>query len=524
MKIYNLILMTDSYKTSHFKQLPSGTEYQFSYIESRGGVYDKVVWFGLQVLLQEILQNPVTMDDVDEAEEVLTAHGVPFNREGWEYIAKEHKGVLPLEIRAVPEGCVVPVKNALATVVNTDPEVPWVVSYFETILLRAAWYGSTVATQSWHIKQDILQYLKETGSPETIDFKLHDFGARGVSSSESAQIGAMAHLVNFQGTDTIEGLLAAQHYYNADMAGFSIPASEHSTITAWERDRELDAYRNMIEQFAGPGKMFACVSDSYDIYKAIDMWKELEPLLLEKGGTLVIRPDSGVPVDVIAGYKMAVFDKENPPSSLSKAAVETISQNAGAFRLGESYFKIVNGTEWQEITKAEAMGVVLYAISQFGYKMPEDGLLPEYMTLSDHIRVIQGDGVNRDSINAILSRLKERGVSADNIAFGMGGGLLQAVDRDTQKFAMKCSAVYVDGRWVDVFKDPVTDPGKASKKGRMSLFRDDDGSYRTLRIDDIGKPVGWTDKRVWDAMKVVYRNGDCCFVDFETVRSNAKEG
>ena len=242
----NLILNTDSYKVSHWVQYPAGMEGMFSYIESRGGVYDRTVFFGLQAILKEYLTRRVTLSDVEEAKEVCSAHGVPFNEAGWRHIVEQRGGFVPVTIRAVPEGSVVPTHNALVTVESTDAKCFWIASYLETLLMRV-WYPTTVATISWHIKKLIRRYLNETSDDAVnqLPFKLHDFGARGVSSLESAALGGLAHLVNFKGTDTIPALLAGRRYYSEPMAAFSIPAAEHSTITAWGREGEEAAYRNM---------------------------------------------------------------------------------------------------------------------------------------------------------------------------------------------------------------------------------------------------------------------------------------
>jgi len=224
----SILFNVDSYKVSMSEQYPPNTTGVYSYIEARGGRFDHTVFFGLQAFIKEYLLNPITQDEIDLAAELYAEHGEPFNRAGWEYILDQHGGRLPLRIRAVPEGTVVPIKNVLVTVENTDPAVPWLTTWAETAMLRGVWYPTTVATQSWTIKQIILDYLEKTGDPSTIGFKLHDFGARGVSSWESAGIGGAAHLVNFQGTDTVSSLLFARNYYSARMAGFSIPASEHS--------------------------------------------------------------------------------------------------------------------------------------------------------------------------------------------------------------------------------------------------------------------------------------------------------
>lgn len=438
----NLILNTDSYKTSHFVQYPEGTGFVSSYIESRGGVYPATVFFGLQAFLKEYLARPINQADVDEADAVCTAHGVPFNRAGWQYILDQHQGFLPVEIEAVAEGSVVSTGNVLVQVMNTDPACAWLTSYVETMLLRAVWYPTTVATLSHACREIIGRYLDETADNRAgLPFKLHDFGARGATSEESAALGGLAHLVSFQGTDTLSAIMAARRYYGADMAGFSIPAAEHSTITSWGRDGETAAYANMLKQFGGEGRLVAVVSDSYDIWNAIDnLWGgELKQQVETMGGTLVVRPDSGDPVAVV-------------PEALERL------------------------------------------MAKFGFRINSKG----YKVLPDCVRLIQGDGVSARSIEAILAAMKARGLSADNVAFGMGGELHQKVNRDTQKFAMKASAVCVNGQWRDVYKDPITDPGKRSKRGRQALVETADG-FVTCREDErAGRP---------NALVKVFRNG-----------------
>lgn len=474
--VHNIILNTDSYKVSMFKQYPVGTTGVYSYIESRGGRYDKTVFFGLQAFIKEYLLTPITQEDIDIADAILTAHGEPFNREGWEYILRKHGGFLPLVIRAVPEGTVVPTKNVLATIENTDPKVPWLTTWVETPILRAIWYPTTVATQSWHIKQVIKDFLEKTGDPSTIDFKLHDFGARGVSSLESAAIGGASHLVNFMGSDTISGVVYAREYYNAGIAGFSIPAAEHSTITSWGRDNEVKAYENMLNQFAKPGAIVAVVSDSYDIFNAAaKLWgEELREKVIASGATVVIRPDSGDPVAV------------------NRQLVEILGEKFG------------------------------YTVNAKGFKV------------LNNVRLIQGDGVNELTIRSILGAFMAMGWSADNIAFGMGGALLQAIDRDTQKFAMKCSSVCIEHNlpsdlgdstayeWIDVQKDPITDSGKKSKAGRVELWKSSDGMYASA----VHQPNTWTDKGLgWSpALEEVYRDGKLIRdQNFQEVRANSNK-
>ncbi len=455
------VLNTDSYKASHWLQYPPGTSHVFSYIESRGGVHERTLFFGLQYILKEYFTKTVTADDVALAEEVCAAHGVPFNRDGWMLIVDAHQGRLPVRIRAVAEGTLVPVHNVLVTIENTDPACDWLTSFLETALLRV-WYPTTVATNSWATKQLIARYLDKTGDPTGLPFKLHDFGARGVSSLESALLGGMAHLVNFMGTDTMSALLGARVYYGEPMAGFSIPAAEHSTITAWGRGGEADAYRNMLRQFAKPGSLLAVVSDSYDLDQAVKaLWgDELKQAVIDSGATVVIRPDSGEPTAIV---------------------LQTVHS------LDEAYGSDLNAK---------------------GYKVLR------------HVRVIQGDGITRESIDSILAALEAHGYSADNIAFGQGGALLQQVNRDTQRFAMKCSAVQVHGQWRDVFKDPVTDPEKRSKAGRLTLMRKGD-AFATVRLEGPAH-AEHLDSGASEALRTVFEDGRLLVDDtFAQIRERA---
>lgn len=462
----NLLLRTDSYKVSHWMQYPPGTQTVYSYIESRGGIFSHSLFFGLQAYLREYLQTPVTREDVEEAAALMAVHGEPFNREGWLRLIEKHGGLMPVRIRAVPEGSVTPVHNVLATIENTDPEFFWVTSFLETELLRAIWYPTTVATLSAAARTTLLRYLEATcDDPQgQIAFRLHDFGARGVSSLESAALGGMAHLVNFMGTDTlaalVAALVAARRYYDCDVAGFSIPAAEHSTITGWGRDHEADAYGNMVDQFGKPGATFAVVSDSYDIFNACArIWgEELKAKVVASGATLVVRPDSGDPAETTLKVARILADRFGTTT------------NAKGFRV------------------------------------------------LNNVRIIQGDGVTLDSLRLCLSNFYHNGFSTENISFGMGGGLLQQVNRDTMQWAMKCSAMQVNGEWRDVYKSPVGDLGKASKKGRLALVRGEGGEVRTLREETLGPDQA-------DLLQTVFENGRIVeSTSFEAVRERAAAG
>ena len=426
----NLLLNTDSYKLSHAAQYPPGTTEVSSYIESRGGALDEIVFFGLQAFLKSVLSKPITRQDIDEAEALALAHMGLFNREGWKVILERHNGFLPLEIQALQEGSVVSPGVPVVQVRNTDPDAFWLVSHIETALLRAVWYPSTVASVSFACKRILRDFIERTSdAPEALlPLQLHDFGARGATSDEAAGLGGLAHLVNFRGTDTLAALLVGRRHYGADVAGISIPASEHSTMTSWGRDGVVDAYANMIRQFGGEGRVLAFVVDSYDLWNSVDeiVGKVLAENIRNTGGRVVIRPDSGVPEEVVP------------------VVIE---------RLMAAFGHTVNGK---------------------GYKV-----------LPDFIRIIQGDGVTLDSLPRILKAMTDRGLSTENAAFGMGGGLLQKVDRDTLRWAMKASQIVVRGQVREIYKDPVTDPGKRSKTGRQAVV-EQAGRLAATREADLG--------------------------------------
>lgn len=455
-------LLTDSYKLSHWLQYPPTTRHVYSFLEARTGEGSPdVTFFGLQYILNRYFTKRVRPEDIELAAKVAKNHmgsDAVFNRDGWKHIVDAHGGYLPLRIMAVPEGLTVSRGNVLVTVENTDPDVPWLTNYAETILSQV-WYPSTVCTQSRAMKANILAALRDTGTPDAIDFKLHDFGFRGSTSIESAGIGGAAHLVNFKGTDTMAALaLIAEYYGESENVGFSIPAAEHSTITSWGEKNEEEAYRNMLRQY--PDGLVAVVSDSYDIFRACqNMWgQSLRSQVMGRNGVLVVRPDSGYPPTIV---------------------VKVLDILGGAFG---------------------------YRINRQGYKV-----------LDEHVRVIQGDGIDPEMLVTILKSIRTAGWSADNLAFGSGGGLLQKLNRDTLRFAFKASAIYRGGQWHDVIKHPVTDPGKTSKAGALALIQTG-SSFQTVKVAP-GEVLPN------DMLQPVFENGAVTrFQTFSDIRTLASQG
>jgi len=445
----NLVLCSDAYKYSHHKFYPEGTEIVHSYLESRGGKFETTVFYGLQIYLREFLEGiAITAEDVNEAYEYLgDEKGVfgrddVFNRTKFDYIVEKHGGKLPVSICAVPEGTVVNTKNVLFTIENTDPNCAWVTNFLETILLQV-WYPITVATLSREVKKIALKYFQKTTDYDAgttdflLNFVLSDFGFRGVSSVQSARNGGSAHLVNFLVSDTVVANCVINDIYHSKLRGLSIPATEHSIMTILGEEGEVEMMKRTLKQF--PTGIVGCVSDSYDIFRACSQYwgGELKELILsrpaEPGNQLVVRPDSGDPAMTLKEVFKILFDK-------------------------------------------------------FGHTTNSKG----YKVLPPQIRVIQGDGVNINSIAKIYAMLDDLKISAENLVFGMGGKLLQAdINRDTCAFATKASFAVIDGKEYNMVKSPteIDEHGnfiksfKKSKSGRMKLVKTKDG-YRTVTSKD----------------------------------------
>lgn len=447
MNNQNLILNTDSYKLGHYLQYPEGARAISSYITTRGhSARPEVMFFGLQMFLKEYLSRPIGIADIDEAEEIAALHGQPFDRAGWTRILNAHGGYLPLRIEALPEGIAVRRGVPVVQLSNTDPQLPWLTSYMETALLRAVWYPSTVATLSWRLRQTIQPFLERTcdHADARMPTMVSDFGARSTTSHEQAAIGGVAHLLHFHLSDSLPAIRQARRHYGALMAGRSVPASEHTTMTAWGQSREAEAYANMIDRFGRFGA-YSVVSDSYDLHNAVsEIWgKTLQTRVRAAGATLIVRPDSGDPIDT---------------------PVQVVAQ------LAYAYGTRLNGK---------------------GFKV-----------LDDHVRVIQSDGVTLQDIQMILGRLEGMGFSAENVSFGVGSTLLQKLSRDTLSFTMLASAMQDDsGSWHDIGRRPAN-PARERPlaSGRQAVIREGT-DILALPIAELGRrenvlqPV-WQDGRL----------------------------
>ena len=458
----NICILTDSYKVTHHYFYPKGTEKIYSYLESRvGAEFNKTIFYGLQYIIKKYLEGSVvTQEKIDEADSIISTHigeGI-FNKKGWEHILDNYDGRLPIEIKAVAEGTPVEVGNALMTVENTDKKSCWLPNYLEPLLLQV-WYPSTVATLSAEVRKLCNFYLEITGSlKDNLDFMLHDFGYRGATSTESSRLCGSAHLLSFSGTDTIPSLSIPVNYYNdPNIYGFSVQATEHSVMTSLGPEGEISQVLNVIDN-AKDG-VLSIVIDSYNyknlLAEAGKSGSELNDAILNfldgENNKVVFRPDSGEPV------------------STTIDCLNLLSEGFGSH------------------------------LTHKGYKV-----------FDLNIGLLWGDGLNYQKIRDILFAMKSAGWAAQNIIFGMGGGLHSSVTRDTQRNAFKCSAQLRDGEWHDIFKNPL-DSSKKSKTGRFKLIKQNN-SFKTVQIDSEGE----------DYLQTVFRNGELLIEDkFGDIKNRA---
>ncbi len=482
----NFIMMTDSYKMTHHLLLPEGIEEMYSYMEPRGGEMEYTVFFGLQYYLMEYIAGiRITLEDINYAHQKNIEHfGFDcFNREMWEHILYQHDGKLPLRIKAVKEGSVVPVKNVLMSIQSTDKKCVPLANITETMLMKL-WAPNTGAAYSRHIKELVVKYHKLTSDvPEfMIDLMVHDFGYRGTSSEETSKICSSAHLINFKSSDTLSSIPFLEKYYGCvEMPCFSVIASEHAVPCSFGGiDEELTAYEYMITNVrkkCPKAFILSLVSDTYNIFRVCRViLPKLQHLFVNQFNEdgipfkLVVRPDSGDPIEVLFGN-----------SNSSDRDVQ--------------------------------LGVYGILFEEFGCGINSKG----FKTLNQHIGVLQGDGISLKSINTIYEKMYEIKIDTMMLVFGSGGKLLQAHDRDEQKYAIKATYVKVNGEGRIIQKDPITDPGKKSKKGYLKLVIEN-GVYRTVEMTD--KDYDLIEN---DELELVFEDGEIKrFQLFSEIRDLAK--
>lgn len=445
----NVLECTDVYKLGHLQQYPEGTEYVYSYLQARTAnkMLEKTVFFGLQYYLEHYLAKPITKADVEDLLDIREQILGPTPLEVREKLtALAELGYWPLKIEAVPEGEVMPVQNVLMTIENTVPGFGWCVGYMESLLLKV-WNTITVASYSLRLRELVTAYARETCDDVThLPFQVHDFGYRGVSSEETAEVSGAAHLLNFFGTDTVPAIGFLQKWYGAEFPiGLSVPASEHSVMCSFTEKHEIEAFKHMLDTY--PSGIVSIVSDTYDLWRVLTQYAlELRSRILERDGKVVFRPDSGDPEKIICG---------NPD------APEGTPERLGALEL---------------------LGTV------FGYTTNSLG----YRVLNPKVGLIYGDGFFFDRFETVLRRMERQGWASSNLVVGIGGLLLQAHSRDELGFAIKATSVTIDSERIDVVKNPVTDRKKRSHKGILSLKKSGSTppyTYETIDECEVGEPT-----------------------------------
>lgn len=418
----NSIFQTsDSYKYAHPFLLRPDAVSQYNYLESRGGKYESTLWVGMQFIIKQYLMSVPTKAEVIRFEILAKLHGVPFDREMWDYIVE--LGYYPIEVCSIKEGTLVPAHHVLATFESTDPKAVGIVGFLETLFMKV-WMPTTVATKAYYVRK----MLETFGSPEWAKFAYHNFGNRSATCEEHALIAGFAHLTQFLGTDSFGSLAFAEDFYNQPIdtaAGYSVIATEHSVTTMYLKENEEQFVYDTI--LANPkAAILSFVADSYDVYKFVRFCtapgSRIRELIESRPHQkLVIRPDSGNAIDV-----------------LTKILVIMMQNKVAVFYKDQGFLNV------QSV--------------DFG--------------------LLWGDGVTPEAIKDILESMTEMGFAAENFVFGSGTDLVNNQNRDTNKFAIKCSSITiktcddtgVDYMDIDVFKDPITDPGKASKKGRVTTW------------------------------------------------------
>lgn len=476
----------DAYKFDHRRQYPAGTTEilsNFTPRASRVKGIDRVVFFGLQAFLDDFIEAFENFfdGDIDEIctqyEQNLTEVLGP-NNIGTDHIRALHElGYVPLEFKAVPEGMRVPLRVPMFTVTNTHPDFFWLVNYFESAISAAVWLPCTSATQAAHMRDLLEHWDAETGGDGSgVDFQLHDFSFRGLSSIESAASSGAGHLLSFLGSDSIIAKDWIKYHYSAsEPVVLSVAATEHSVMCAGGDETEYETYNRLLDLY--PSGIVSIVSDTWDLWNVLtDILPRLKEKIMARDGKVVIRPDSGDPADILCGFE------------------------AQANQVSEA-----------DYTPAEK-GVIEILWDLFGGTVNADG----YKVLDPHIGAIYGDSITYDRADDICRRLAAKGFASSNVVFGVGSYTYQYVTRDTFGFAMKATNAIINGEEKPIYKSPVTDNGtKKSAKGRLAVVRDPNDEI--VLVDEL--PAGFEPEG--NMLETVWKDGE--FVkaySFDEVKQN----
>ena len=471
------ILLTDGYKLGHHRQYPEGTEMVYSNWTPRSCKYfpeaeEGAVVFGLQYLIKKYLikQFNENFFSLSRKQAIKEFYNRVNNFVGIENVGTSHiealynLGYLPIEIKALPEGSVCPIRVPWMTIKNTLPEFYWLTNYLETLISCTLWMPSTSATKSRLYKKELMRHAKLTKFPSdvAVDFSCHDFSMRGIGGIEAVIISGMAHLISFCGSETIPAIRALEEYYNADssneLIAATVPATKHSVMCAGGKEDEIETFKRLITKVY-PNGIVSIVSDTWDFWQVIeDFLPKLKNDIMSRNGRVVIRPDSGDPVDIICGLRT------NPHYNTKI--------KDGKYYVSYSPFDIE--TKYVEISKGQYYGAYWMLGEIFGWNATENG----YQYPDTHIGLLYGDSITLERQKHIYSRLESVRCAACNLVLGVGSYSFQYASRDSLGYAVKATACIVNGEFRPIFKQPKTDDGtKNSLKGLIAVYKDGEGKY-----------------------------------------------
>lgn len=535
----NPLLLTDGYKTGHHQQYPKGTTLVYSNFTPRSNKYapkgcNEIVVFGTQMVmrqLHETFQNDFFSRSKDEVcvemkRELSMYLGTDYDVSHFE--ALHDLGYLPIEVKSLPEGTKVPMKVPVLTIYNTVPEFYWVTNYLETILSNLLWKPMTSATIANQYRKVLTKWMEKTDKERAwfIDWQGHDFSMRGMDSAEAVISSGVGHLTSFLGSDSLPTIYGARKYYGAtgQVCG-SVNATEHSVMCAGGKEDEVETFRRLLETY--PTGILSVVSDTWDLWKVCtEHVVTLKEEIMSRDGKLVIRPDSGDPVDILCGLDIKEYEsledaKEDFEDDLTDNQVHgerefTISETQ-TVKVADKYYELIADVEWNRYDKQ------YYFVEEINFKVKEKEVIPSvkgviellwdvfggtineqgYKVLDSHIGAIYGDSITIDRADEICKRLEAKGFASTNVVLGIGSFTYQYNTRDTFGFAMKATYCEVDGVGREIFKDPITDDGtKKSATGLLAVFKSEiEGSY------ELYDHCNWETEKTGE-LKTIYMNGE----------------
>jgi len=446
MKDINPFLATDGYKVGHHLQYPQGTELVYSNFTPRSNRYapkgcDKIVVFGQQMVMREIQDMfEKGFFNLSREEACGTIHKEYSLYLGDDYDVSHIKalhdlGYLPIKVKSLPEGSTSPIGVPVLTIYNTLPEFYWLTNFLETLISNLLWKPMTSATIAYQYKKNLLLWAEKTDKDNKgfVEFQGHNFSMRGMDSIFATVSSGLGHSISFLGEDSLPVIHGAREFYDEEgPVVHSVNATEHSVMCSGTKDDEIGTFRYLMSQF--PTGILSVVSDTWDLWKVLHTYlPELKEEILAREGKLVIRPDSGDPVEIICGDPIYTTYTDELPH---------INEDA------------------------RRKGVVEMLWDTFGGTINDQG----YKVLDPHIGAIYGDSINLERQEQICERLEEKGFASTNIVLGIGSFTYQFNTRDTFGFAMKATYVEVNGEGREIFKDPITDDGtKKSAKGLLMV-------------------------------------------------------